>query len=126
MNDPYVSELTASYQCDGGTRKVVTIGDSGQKGTDVYWCEPIGKWVCMDLDRPSERVACEEIALVRLHEDADPEDGVTPHALACDFEREAGLWLIDAQNLQNVVTRYGPAVEILWASQPKAAVHRVA
>ena len=48
------------------------IGDSGQKGTDVYWCEETGKWICADLDFPGQTVTCEEIALVRLHEDADP------------------------------------------------------
>jgi hypothetical protein len=122
MNNPYVSELIASSQCEGDARKVVCIRDSGQEGTDVYWCEASGKWVWVDLDHPPDTVACDEIALVRLHEDADPEDGIDQRALACDFEREEGLWLIDAEDLEQLVGRYGAALEVLWSSKTKAAL----
>jgi hypothetical protein len=125
MNHPYVNELIASYECEGDARKVVCIGDSGQKGTDVYWCEETGKWVCVDLDFPGQTVTCEEIALVRLHEDADPEEGISQRALACDFEREKGLWLIDAEELEELAVRYVAALEVLWSSKTQVVAHRV-
>jgi hypothetical protein len=123
---PYVSELVASHECEGAARKVVCIGDSGQKGTDVYWCEPIGRWVCVDLEEPSRLVTCEEVALIRLQADANPEDGVSQRALASDFEREDGLWLIDTEEMDRLAGRYGAALEVLWSSSTKAAAHRVA
>ena len=60
--NPYVNELIASRRCAGDDRKVVLIGDSGQKGTDVYWCETIGQWVCVDLEAGAQTVTAEEIA----------------------------------------------------------------
>jgi hypothetical protein len=59
---PSVNELIASRRCAGDDRKVVLIGDSGQKGTDVYWCETIGQWVCVDLEAGAQTVTAEEIA----------------------------------------------------------------
>ena len=64
--NPYVNELIASRRCAGDDRKVVLIGDSGQKGTDVYWCETICQWVCVDLEAGAQTVTVEDIALVRL------------------------------------------------------------
>ena len=98
------------------------IGDSGQKGTDVYWCETIRQWVCVDLEAGAQTVTAEEIALVRLHEDADPLDGLRQRSLACDFEREKGLWLIDAAELEQLAG-YGDALEVLWPSKPLVASH---
>ena len=120
--NPYVNELIASRRCAGDDRKVVCIGDSGQKGTDVYWCETIRQWVCVDLEAGAQTVTAEEIALVRLHEDADPLDGLRQRSLACDFEREKGLWLIDAAELEQLAG-YGDALEVLWPSKPLVASH---
>jgi len=118
--NPYVNELMASRLCAGDDRKVVCIGDSGHKGTDVYWCETISQWVCVDLDNGGQAVTCEGIALVRLHEDADPSDSLQQWTLASDCEREKGLWLIDDSALPRLAG-YGNALEILWLSKPVAA-----
>jgi hypothetical protein len=120
MQTHYVSELIASRQKAGDERTVVSIADSGQKGTDVYWCEPIGKWICVSLDSMPQMVTSEDIALIQLHEDTDPEDGLSQRALASDCEREAGLWLIDAEDLEHLVGHYGSALEILWLSTNRA------
>jgi hypothetical protein len=120
MSSPYVEELTASRQCEGEERHVVCIGDSGQNGTDVYWCKTLGKWVCVSLDSVPQMVMTEDVALVRLHEDADPEDGLSQRSLALDCEREAGLWLIDLEDLPQQQARYGNALQVLWCSKPEA------
>jgi hypothetical protein len=117
MNHPYVSELIASRQCDGDERSVVCIGDSGQRGTDVYWCKPAGRWICVSLDALSQIATAEEVALIRLHEDVDAEEGLTLRALASDCEREAGLWLVDGDDLEQLASRYGAALEALWSSK---------
>jgi hypothetical protein len=88
--NPYVNELIASRKCEGDDRRVVCIGDSGQKGTDVYWCQPAGRWICVGLDALPQIATAEEVALIRLHEDVDAEEGLNLRALASDCEREAG------------------------------------
>jgi hypothetical protein len=115
--NPYINELIASRRCDGDERHVVLIGDSGQKGNDVYWCEPVGRWICVSLDAAPQMMTAEEIALVQLHEDANPEDGLSQLALACDCEREKGLWLIEAKDQGELADRYGAALETLWCSK---------
>ena len=115
--NPYVNELMASRLCAGDDRKVVCIGDSGHKGTDLYWCETIGRWICVSLDGVPLMMTAEDIALIRVHEDANPEDGVSQMAVACDCEREKGLWLIEAKDLAELAGRYGAALETLWCSK---------
>jgi len=117
MDNPYVSDLASSRQCNGDERNVVSIGDSGQKGTDVYWCRTVGRWICVSLDSLPHMMMTEDVALVRLHEDANPEDGLSQVALACDCEREKGLWLIEGVDLEELADRYGAALETLWCSK---------
>jgi len=112
----HARELMASRKCTGDERKVVTIADSGQKGTDIYWSEPISKWVIVNLEPSPRLTIAEEIALVRLHEDADP-DALGRRALACDLENEKAVFLVNAAHLADL-TAYGPAMEVLWASTP--------
>jgi hypothetical protein len=114
----HARELVASRACTGEERRVVHIGDSGQKGTDIYWSEPVGKWVIINLEPTPRLTVAEEIALVRLHQDADP-DAIAGRALACDLENEKALFLINAAQLADL-TSYGPSMELLWASSPKA------
>jgi hypothetical protein len=120
--NPYVNELIASRKCEGDDRRVVCIADSGQKGTDVYWCQPASRWICVNLDVLSQIATAEEVALIRLHEDVDAEEGLTLRALASDCEREAGLWLVDGDDLEQLASRYGADLEILWSSKDTAAV----
>ena len=80
----------------------------------------------MRSKNPNEEKNQQEVALIRLQADADPEDGVSQRALASDFEREDGLWLIDTEELDRLAARYGAAVEVLWSSSTKVAAHRVA
>jgi hypothetical protein len=110
----YINELMASRKCTGEERQVVCIGDSGQEGTDVYWCEPLGQWICIVLDEEPRLRTAKEIALVRMDEEADPERLVQT-ALASDFERDEALWLIDAANLDSLAS-YGDALKVVWSS----------
>ena len=48
--NPYVNDLIASRPSNGDERRVVSIGDSGQKGNEVYWCQPVGRWIRISLD----------------------------------------------------------------------------
>jgi hypothetical protein len=121
---PYVDELIASRQSAGGERRVVCITDSGQKGADVYWCEPAGRWVCVVLDSVPQAVTAEDVALVRLHEDVDAEEGLSLRALASDCERVKGLWLLDGDDLEQMVARFGSDLEVLWASKAPVAASR--
>ncbi len=52
----------------------------------------------------------ENVALVRLHEDTNPEDGLSQVALASDCEREKALWLIEGDDLGELANRYGAAL----------------
>jgi hypothetical protein len=115
----HATELMASRRCQGDERKVVSIGDSGHRGTDIYWSEPIGKWVIVNLDPAPKLTAVKEIALLRLHEDADPE-ALERLALACDFEGEKAIFVIDAAELADL-TSYGTSIEVLWTSKPKVS-----
>jgi hypothetical protein len=111
----YSNELMASRKCMGEERKVVCIGDSGQKGTDVYWCAPLDQWICITLDQEPRLRTAKEIALVRMDEDADPEAGLTQRGLACDFEREEALWIVDAAELESLAS-HGDAIKVVWSS----------
>jgi hypothetical protein len=122
---PYVNELIASRQRGGDERQVVCITDSGQKGTDVYWCEAAGRWICVVLDSVPQVVTAEEVALVRLHEDVDAEEGLSLRALASDCEREKGLWLLDTDDLEQMVARFGSDLEVLWTSKTTVSGHRI-
>jgi hypothetical protein len=110
----HVKELTASRKCMGDTRQVVTIGDSGHKGTDIYWCEPLDRWIVVTLEPAPRLTAAEDIALVRLHEDADPE-AIERWALACDFEDLKPLFVLNAARLTQLPS-YGSLFEVLWTS----------
>jgi hypothetical protein len=114
----HAKELMASRRYSGDERKVVTIQDGGHRGADIYWAEPIGNWVIVKLEPSPQLTIAEDIALVRLHEDADP-DTLERVALASDFEGEKAVFVIDAARLSEL-TAYGPAIEVLWASTPKA------
>ncbi len=114
----HARELMASRACTGDERRVVNITDSGQKGTDIYWSEPIGKWVVINLEPSPRLTVAEEIALVRLHEDADP-DVLGGRVLACDLESETPVFLLNAAHLADL-TAYGASLEVLWASAPVA------
>jgi len=70
-------------------------------------------------------VTAEEVALIRLSEDVDAEERLSLRALASDCEREEGLWLVDGDDLEQLTTRYGPALQVLWSSKTKAAVRNV-
>jgi hypothetical protein len=107
----HAKELMASRKYSGDERKVVSIRDSGHKGTDIYWAEPLSKWVIVKLEPSPQLTIAEDIALVRLHEDSDP-DALERLALACDFEGEKAVFVIDAVRLAEL-TAYGPAMEIL-------------
>ena len=113
--EAYVRELIASRQCVGDERKVIWVGDSGQPGTDVYWCEHASKWLFIELDNFSVKCA-DEIALVRLEEDylGDPEE-LNQSKLAWDWEGEKGMWLVDANDLP-MLSGYGAALELVWQS----------
>jgi hypothetical protein len=113
----HARELMASRACTGDERQVVNIADSGQKGTDIYWSEPIGKWVIISLDPTPRLTVAEEIALVRLHEDADP-DALGLRALACDLESEKAIFLFNVAHLAEL-SAYGHSMEVLWTSTPK-------
>jgi hypothetical protein len=56
----------------------------------------------------------QDIALVRLHEDADP-DAIERWALACDFEDLKPLFVLDAARLTQLPS-YGSLFEVLWTS----------
>ena len=112
----YVSELILSRKCKADEREVVCFGDSGQKGTDIYWCDTIGRWVCVTLEPEPRLATAKEIALVRMHEDADPKE-LEQRALACDFEREQALWIISAAILEDLAAAYGDALKVLWSSE---------
>jgi hypothetical protein len=113
----HAMELMASRACTGDERRVVNITDSGQKGTDIYWSEPIGKFVIINLEASPRLTVAEDIALVRLHEDADPEP-LGQRALACDLENEKAVFLINAAHLADL-TAYGPSMEVIWSSMSK-------
>jgi hypothetical protein len=119
---PYVKELIASRKCEGDERSVVSIGDSGQMGTDVYWCQRVARWICVSLDALPQVATAQEVALIRLHEDVDSEEGLSLRALASDCEREEGVWLVDGDDLEQLASRYGAALEVLWCSKTKAVV----
>ena len=72
----------------------------------------------MKLEPSPKLTIAEDIALVRFHEDTDP-DALESTALACDFENEKAVLVIDAARVAGL-TAYGPAMEVLWASTPKA------
>jgi hypothetical protein len=110
----HARELMASRACTGDERKVVNIADSGQKGTDIYWSGPIEKWVIINLEPSPRLTVAEEIALVRLHEDVDP-DALGRRALASDLENEKAVFLINAAQLADL-NAYGSSMEVLWAS----------
>src|SRR5262245_61887332 len=110
----HVKELMTSRKCTGDDRLVVTIGDSGQKGTDIYWCEPLDRWVTVSLEPSPRLTVAEDIALVRLHEDADP-DAIERWALASDFEDLKPLFVLDAARLTQLPS-YGSLFEVLWNS----------
>jgi hypothetical protein len=112
----HARELMASRACTGDERRVVTISDSGQKGTDIYWSEPVGKWVIINLEPGPRLTVADEIALIRLDEDADP-DAIGARALACDLENGKAVFLVNAAQLADL-TAYGPSMEVLWASTP--------
>jgi hypothetical protein len=115
----HVKELIASRKCIGDTRLVVTIGDSGHKGTDLYWCEPLGRWVFVTLEPAPRLTVAQDIALVRLHEDADP-DAIERWALACDFEDVMPLFVLDAARLEQLPS-YGSLFEVLYTSTALAS-----
>jgi hypothetical protein len=111
----YVEGLAAS-QRSGEERRVVWIGDSGQAGTDVYWCEPVSEWLAVDLDNleaPLKRA--EEIVLVQLSCDADP-GPIEGAMLARDCESEDGLWIVDSKALDSLQGLYGAALRVIWKS----------
>jgi hypothetical protein len=121
----HVKELMASRRCNADERKVVNIADSGQLGTDLYWCEPIGQWVIINLEPGPQIAIAREIALVRMDEDADPDKGLSQRALACDFEGEQALWIIDVAEL-DALAPYGNTIEVLWSSNPEDSHYRAA
>ena len=88
----------------------------------MYWCEPAGRWICVTLDAVPQMVTAEEVALVRLNEDVDAEEGLSLRALASDCEREAGLWLIDVDDLDHLARRYGADLDDHFANRCAAAI----
>jgi hypothetical protein len=115
----HVKELMASRRCVGDTRLVVTIGDSGHKGTDLYWCEPLDRWVVVTLEPAPRLTVVDDIALVRLHDDADP-DAIERWALASDFEDQKPLFVLDAARLTQLPS-YGSLFAVLWTSTAEAS-----
>jgi hypothetical protein len=63
----------------------------------VYWREPLSRWVIVDLENQGAVHFADDIALVRLDEDADS-DQVEQRALARDLEGDP-LWLVDVHAL---------------------------
>jgi len=115
----HVKELMASRNCTGDQRMVVTIGDSGHKGTDIYWCDPLDRWIFVTLKPVPKLAVAQDIALVRLHEDADPE-AIERWALACDFEDLKPLFVLDAGRLAQLPS-YGSLFQVLWTSTAQAS-----
>jgi hypothetical protein len=115
----YINELMASRECVGEDRKVVCIGDSGQEGTDVYWCAPHGRWMCITLEEKPRFRTTKDIALVRMDEDTDPKAGLVQVVLASDCERGHALWLLEAEKLDRLAA-YGDAIKVLWSSQTRS------
>jgi hypothetical protein len=112
----HVDELIASQQCTGKDRKVVWIGDGGQCGTNICWDHALGQWCFVDVENPSRPVKrADEIALVHLDGDADSEK-LNTLKLACDLEREDGLWVVDGSELGSLTTEYGTAIRVVWLS----------
>jgi hypothetical protein len=120
----HVTELMASRKCRGDHRLVVTIGDSGHKGTDMYWCEPLERWVFITLEPAPKLAVAQDIALVRLHEDADP-DAIERWALASDFEDLKPLFVLDAARLSQLPS-YGSLFEVLWTSTAETSRAKLA
>jgi len=114
----HVKELMASRKCRGDRRLVVTIGDSGHKGSELYWCEPLDQWVIVSLEQAPRLSVVQDIALVRLHEDADP-DAIARWALACDFEDVKPLFVLDAARLEQLPS-YGSLFQVLWSSSAES------
>ncbi len=52
---------------------------------------------------------------MQLNADADPGE-LEAVALATDFEREDGLWLVDLADVESLGDEFGPALHILWRS----------
>jgi hypothetical protein len=114
----HVKELTASRKCRGNSRLVVTIGGSSHKGTEMYWCDPLGQWIIIALEASPKLAVAADIALIRLYEDADP-DAIARWALACDFEDLMPLFVLDAARLGQLPS-YGSLFEVLWTSAAEA------
>jgi hypothetical protein len=67
----------------------------------------------VDLENQGTVHFADDIALVRLDEDADS-DQVEQSALARDLEG-AALWLVDVRAL-SALAGYGDALKVLWCS----------
>jgi len=96
----HAEELAESRRCEGDDRKVVWIGDSATAGTDVYWCQPLSRWVLVELEKAGVVHFADDIALVRLDDDADS-GPMEQKALASDLEGDA-LWIVDAGDLERL------------------------
>jgi len=108
----YIAKLEESKKQEDNPI-VCWIGDSGHRGTDVYWSEKMGQWVFVDLENRELRFA-DKIAVYRSEVDGD-ETGLN-HAdvLAVDFDGP-GLWLIGMDADEDPAPERDD-VELIWES----------
>jgi hypothetical protein len=104
----YVADLLA---CMADETRNVEISDSGQTGATVFCLG--NRWMVVQCFANNAVIWADNIALVTLDEEADPER-LTAAALATDFEGEP-LWLIDVKRLDELGS-YGESLKVLWRS----------
>jgi hypothetical protein len=84
------------------------IGDSGHRGTEVFWSQSRRRWVLVDLENETVGTA-ERIAAVRCL--GDPDDGLNQNTLACDLDGQ-GLWIVDANYCDECADGYLEVVAV--------------
>ena len=93
----------------------VIVRDGHHRGVLFAWTGEV--WIVVDLENRQWIGEYERLAVVTLHNEADPDNGLNQVCLACDLETPNGEWVLDAEALAEIrhnETYNDDDLESLW------------
>lgn len=90
----------------------VSIGDANG-GLYAVWHDG-NRWFSFDIDSV-RLLSAYGVALVTIESGCDADDGLNQAALAMDLD-DAGQWLVDLADLDDLTEIYGDKITVLWKS----------
>lgn len=92
---------------------ITWVGDAHHKGSDVYYCERMRRWVIVDLENRDVEFA-DRLVAYRSTADGD-ETGLHNSCVACDLDGVSGLWVV-AFDSDDDANPEREDVDIVWDS----------